>query len=164
MFIADGLRADLLFTPEGSPRIPLAEGEVMAPHLRSIIESKGAFGLSHTRVPTESRPGREFTLSMHNDWMLNDWILMLYADVALIAGLWEDPSAVFKGQSYPPLLEHCLTYSKQDGNIIQSPSTRSLTIPRRLSPSVVLTSSRSSRPVRKTARTRMIRSIQRGIY
>ena len=67
MLIADGLRADLVFTPEGSPRLPLAAGELMAPHLRSIIESKGAFGLSHTRVPTESRPGREFALFVDND-------------------------------------------------------------------------------------------------
>lgn len=57
--LADGLRADLLFTPTGSPKVPLAPGEVMAPYLRSIVNERGAFGLSHTRVPTESRPGRE---------------------------------------------------------------------------------------------------------
>jgi phosphatidylinositol glycan class N len=56
---ADGLRADLVFTPTGSPKVPLAEGEVMAPYLRSIVNERGAFGLSHTRVPTESRPGRK---------------------------------------------------------------------------------------------------------
>ena len=53
--IGDGLRADLLFEPsafqfEGVPRI-------VAPHLRSIVEKRGAFGISHTHVPTESRPG-----------------------------------------------------------------------------------------------------------
>ena len=51
-----GLRADLLLAKNGFPMIPDAP-EVVAPHLRSIIETRGAFGISHTRVPTESRPG-----------------------------------------------------------------------------------------------------------
>lgn len=52
---ADGLRADLVFTPNG---FPFADSPaVVAPYLRSIIEERGAFGVSHTRVPTESRPG-----------------------------------------------------------------------------------------------------------
>lgn len=68
MFAADGLRADKFFEPD-------SEGRFRAPFLRSVIREKGRWGISHARPPTESRPGH----------------------VSIIAGFYEDPSAVTKG-------------------------------------------------------------------
>uniref|UniRef100_A0A8C4RJ55 GPI ethanolamine phosphate transferase 1 n=1 Tax=Erpetoichthys calabaricus TaxID=27687 RepID=A0A8C4RJ55_ERPCA len=74
LFVADGLRADVLYRLDenGSPR---------ASYLRKVIEEKGSWGVSHTHVPTESRPGH----------------------VALIAGFYEDVSAVAKGWKDNPI-------------------------------------------------------------
>ena len=67
------MRADLLFNVNPFPNVP-GSPRIVAPYLRSIVEERGAFGISHTRVPTESRPGH----------------------VAIIGGMYEDVSAVTK--------------------------------------------------------------------
>ena len=67
LFVADGLRADSFY-----------ENNIEnAPYLRHVLYNLGSWGVSHTKVPTESRPGH----------------------VALIAGMYEDPSAIAKGKS-----------------------------------------------------------------
>ena len=52
----DGLRADFVFSANATQIVP-GTPERVAPYLRDIVENRGAYGISHTRVPTESRPG-----------------------------------------------------------------------------------------------------------
>ncbi|PNF25229.1 hypothetical protein B7P43_G13894 [Cryptotermes secundus] len=74
LMVADGLRADSFLGADDLFK-------TNASHLRHVIEEREAWGVSHTRVPTESRPGY----------------------VTLIAGLYEDPSAIAKGWKDNPV-------------------------------------------------------------
>ncbi|XP_023703925.1 GPI ethanolamine phosphate transferase 1-like [Cryptotermes secundus] len=74
LIVADGLRADSFLGADDLFK-------TNASHLRHVIEEREAWGVSHTRVPTESRPGY----------------------VTLIAGLYEDPSAIAKGWKDSPV-------------------------------------------------------------
>lgn len=113
LFVADGLRADTCFRFMGRDvrfhDADRARGKANAREahyeadavtwptaktsfLREMVETKGRWGISHTRVPTESRPGH----------------------VAVIAGFYEDVSAVTRGwQDNPVDFDHVFNQSRR---------------------------------------------------
>eukprot|EP00117_Sycon_ciliatum_P027549 scpid34655/ scgid22356/ GPI ethanolamine phosphate transferase 1; MCD4 homolog; Phosphatidylinositol-glycan biosynthesis class N protein len=74
LFVGDGVRAHSFFENE-------VGGKSRVPFLNGIMERRGSWGISHTRVPTESRP----------------------CHVAIIAGFYEDVSAVTRGWKENPV-------------------------------------------------------------
>ena len=68
--------------------------EPVAPHLRSTVQERGAFGVSHTRVPTESRPGHVALIGAFF-WQDNR-VPIHHSSYRVSGGMYEDVSAVTK--------------------------------------------------------------------
>lgn len=85
IFYADGVRAQKFYEIS-------INNSSNAPYLRTLLEKHEACGgIAHTQVPTETRPGA----------------------IAMFAGFYEDPSAIFKGwQDNPVEFDHIFKQSE----------------------------------------------------
>ena len=88
--VADGLRAETLYSSRVED----------APFLREMASRHGVWGVSHTSVPTESRQegvdgwGMVVVLMRLMTQPLLVCTMCRPGHVALIAGMYEDPSAI----------------------------------------------------------------------
>lgn len=91
LFVADGLRADTFYSYANGNSVYFKYVKFIIEVkyffcinmytfslFRKLLETIASYGISHGGVPTESRPGH----------------------IALIAGFYEDPSAIFKVPNY----------------------------------------------------------------
>ena len=97
--LADGLRADSVLLYNAFPAYHNSTDPV-APYLRSIVQERGAFGVSHTRVPTESRPGHVALIGMCFLY-LGSRVPLGYSLYWVLGGMYEDVSAVTKVIFFP---------------------------------------------------------------
>ena len=74
--------------------------EIVAPYLRSVVEKRGAFGVSHTHVPTESRPGHVALIGTASQASLRRGVF-----IRVIGGMYEDVSAVTSNTFHVLLLQ-----------------------------------------------------------
>jgi hypothetical protein len=94
--LADGLRADSVLSYNAFPAYHNST-EPVAPYLRSIVRERGVFGVSHTHVPTESRPGHVALIGAFFDICRGRVRLIhSYSSYRVSGGMYEDVSAVTK--------------------------------------------------------------------
>ncbi|EIM84449.1 PigN-domain-containing protein [Stereum hirsutum FP-91666 SS1] len=121
LIVGDGLRADFLFHTNATSLVPdPTVPERVAPFLRDVVERRGAWGVSHTRVPTESRPGHVAVIGKFffgfGFWFVRGWWRdvergvgverereVVCGEVEMEGGMYEDVSAVTKGWKTNPV-------------------------------------------------------------
>ncbi|KAH9982964.1 Phosphatidylinositolglycan class N-domain-containing protein [Lactifluus volemus] len=95
LIVGDGLRADFAFCSNASQIVP-GTTERVAPYLRDIVENRGAYGVSHTHVPT---PGHVAIIGV--SLLAQTSAQLTHQSTA--GGMYEDVSAVTKGWKTNPV-------------------------------------------------------------